>query len=87
MKSPQEPRAMPWASLPGCVCFLPCSCPPGMRANIAGGERWAQGICFSGLLSFFLHIFYPSPLGRDFFKTLQYVAKYVSLAGSQSVKE
>lgn len=50
-----------------CVCFLPRPCPPGMQANIAGGERWAQGICFPGFLSFFLHMFYPSPPGRDCF--------------------
>lgn len=67
VKSPQEPHTVLWASLLGYVRFPPRPCPPGMQANIDGGERWAQGICFSGFLSFFLHMFYPSPPGRDCF--------------------
>lgn len=67
----ENPSNVLWDSISTiCVCLLPPNLPPCMPVDISGEERWAQGICFYGFLSFFLQIFYLSPFGRDILKTL-----------------
>lgn len=67
----KKPLSTLWAAPGGRVSPSPAP-PLATQADISGEERLAQGIYFSGRLSFILHIFYP-PFGTDFLKHFKIV--------------